>query len=75
MPSDDVDDLKVIENVHIPSKTANIIEDISIGSNTPIIDEGHASYEGTSEIVDAIFGTPLDVDAHAHDISEFASEL
>ena len=52
--SDDVDDSKVVEDVHIPSKTSNIIEDISVGSNTPILDEGHVSYKGTSEVVDAI---------------------
>jgi len=44
---------------------------------TLIIDEGHASYEGTNEVVDAIVepGTLLDVHAHAHDISGHAPEL
>ena len=76
MPSD-VDDSKVVEDVYISSKTATIMEDISIGFDTPITDEGHASYEGNSEVVDAIVesGTPLNVNAHAHDISESASEL
>jgi len=48
----------------------------SVGSNTPIIYESHASYEGTSE-VDAIvkYDALLDVDAYAHDISESAPEL
>jgi len=48
-----------------------------VGSDAPIINEGHASYEGTSEVVDVVVesGTPLDVDAHAHDISESAPEL
>ena len=32
VPSDNVDDLKVVEDVHIRSKTVNIIEDISVGS-------------------------------------------
>jgi len=70
--SDDVDDSKVADDVHVSSKTASIIKDISVDFNTPIIEEGHASYEDTSEIVDAIIesGTPLDVDAHAQDISE-----
>ena len=38
---------------------------------------GHTSYEDTSEVVDAIVesGTPLDIDAYAHDIIEFAPEL
>ena len=50
---------------------------ISVGSDTSIIEEGHASYEGTSELVDAIVesDTSLDVDAYAHDISESAPEL
>jgi len=29
VPSDDVDDSKVVEDIHILSKTASIIEDIS----------------------------------------------
>jgi len=75
VPSDDVDDSKVVEDVHVPSKTASIIEDISVGSDTLII-ESHTSYEGTSEIVNVIVEyTPLDVDAHAHDTSESAPEL
>ena len=55
---------------HVPSRTASTIEDVSISSNTLIIEEGHASYESTS-VVDAIveFGIPSDVDVHAHDIS------
>jgi len=75
--SSDVNDLKVVENVHVPFKTANIIENILVSSDVPIIDEGHASYEGTSEVVDVIVesGTPLDVDTHAHDIREYVLEL
>ena len=46
MLSDDVDDSKVVDDVHVSSKTVSIIEDISVGSDTPII-EGRASYEGT----------------------------
>ena len=61
--SEDVDDLKVVEDVHISSKTASIIEDISVSFDTSIIEEGHASYEDTSEVAEAIVdsGTPLDV--------------
>jgi len=62
--SDDVDDSKVIEDVHVLSKTTSIIEDISVSSDTLILDEGHAPYEGTTEIVNAIVesGTPLIVE-------------
>jgi len=34
LPSDDVDDSKVVEDVHIPSKITGIIEDVSIDSDT-----------------------------------------
>jgi len=33
VPSEYVDDLKVVEDVHIPSKTASIMKGISIGSD------------------------------------------
>jgi len=64
--SNDVDGSKVVENIHIPSKITSIIEDISVCSDTPILDEGHTSYEGTSEVVDVIVesGTSLTIDAH-----------
>ena len=77
IPSDDADDSKVLEDVHVPSKTTSIIEDLSVGSDTPIHDEGHTSYEGTSEVVNVIvnFGTLLIVDAHVHDTSDSAYEL
>jgi len=53
------------------------MENLLVGSDTPIIDKDHAFYEGISEVVDAIVesGTILDADTHAHDISEFAFEL
>jgi len=46
-------------------------------TDTLILDEGHASYEGTSEAVDAIVesGKSFDVDVHAHDICESAPKL
>jgi len=74
--SDDVDDSKV-DDVHVPSKTTSAIEDISVGSDTPILDEGYASYESTSEVEDAIVesGISLTVDVHVHDTSDFASKL
>jgi len=54
VPNDDVDDSKVVEDVHIPSKTASIIEDISVGFITPIIDEVHMSSDGTNDDVDEL---------------------
>jgi len=41
VPSDDVDDSKVVEDVHVPSKNVGIIENIAVGSDTPNIDEIH----------------------------------
>ena len=38
VPSDNVDDSKVVEDVHAPSKASSIIDDISVGFETPIID-------------------------------------
>ena len=52
--SDDVDDSKVAEDVHAPSKAASVIEDITVGSDTPIIDEIHMSSDSTSDDVNEI---------------------
>jgi len=40
VPSNDVDDSKVVENIHIPPKIIRVIEDILVGSHT-LISEGH----------------------------------
>jgi len=77
MPSEDVDDSKVVEDVHVSFKTPSIMEDISVGFDIPIIDGDYASYEGDSEVVDVKIesGTLLDVNAHAHDINELVPKL
>ena len=54
MPSDDTDDSKVIEDVHVPFKTASIIEDISVGSDTLIINKVHMSSDDTSDDVNKL---------------------
>ena len=54
MSSNDVDDSKVVEDVHVPPKTASIIEDVSVGSDTPIINEAHVSFDSTSDDVNEI---------------------
>ena len=41
VPNDDIDNSKVVEDVHVPSNTAGIIEDVSVGSDTPIINKVH----------------------------------
>ena len=77
MPSEDVDDSKVVEDVHVPFKTPSIMKDISVGFDIPIIDGDYASYEGDSEVVDVKIesGTTLDIVAHAYDINKSAPEL
>ena len=49
MSSDDVDDSKVIEDDHVPPKTASIIEDLSVGYGIPIFDETHVSSYSSSD--------------------------
>ena len=75
--SDDVDESKVVEDVFFSSETTSIIEDIPVGSDTPILDESNASYEGTGEIMDVIVksDTPLTVDAHVHGTNDVVPEL
>ena len=54
IPNYDVDNSKVVKDVHVHFKTTSIIEYVSVGSNALLVDEGHASYEDISEAVDAI---------------------
>ena len=39
MPSDDVDDLKVVEDVNVHSEISSVVEDLLVNPDTPIIDE------------------------------------
>jgi len=54
VPIDDVDDLKVVEDVQVPPKTVSIIENIAVSFDTPIIDETHMSSDSASDDVDEI---------------------
>ena len=54
MRSVEGDDSKVVEVVHVPSKTASIIEYISVSSDTTIIDEVHMSSNSTNDDMDEI---------------------
>jgi len=47
--SDDVDDSKIVEDVHVSPKTASITGDILVGSSTPIFDEAHVSSDSTDD--------------------------
>ena len=46
--SSDVDDSKVVEDVNVSSKTTSIIKDISVDSDMPNFNDGHAFYKSTS---------------------------
>ena len=48
------DGSKVVEDVHIPPKTASIIEDLSSGSGAPIFDEANVSSDSTSDDVSEV---------------------
>jgi len=54
VPSNDVDDSKVVEDVHVPHNVVSITEDISFGFGTPIFDEAHVSFESTGDDVNDI---------------------
>ena len=57
MPTDDIDDSKVIEEVDVPSKTHSIIEDTSVCADTLVNDEIHTSSDSASDDVDEIVET------------------
>jgi len=52
--TDDVDDSKVTEEFHVPSKTLIIIEDTSVCADTLVNDEIHMSSDSVSDDVDEI---------------------
>jgi len=54
VPSDDVDDSKVVDDAHIFPKTASIIEDITVGFGTLNFYEAHVSSDSTSDDVNEI---------------------
>ena len=54
MPSNDVDDSKVVEDVNVLSEIFAVVEDLLVNPDTPIIDESHVSSAGTSDIVDVL---------------------
>jgi len=68
VPIEDVDDSKVIEEVHIPSKTLSIIEYTSVCTDTLVNDEIHMSSDSASNDVDEIVesNTPLRLVSHSN---------
>ena len=54
MPNDDIDDSKVVEDVHVHSEISGAIEDPLVNPGTPIIDESHVSSAGTNNVDDVL---------------------
>jgi len=59
VPSDDVDDSKVIEDVHIHSEISSVVEDPLVNPGTPIIDEKHVSFARTSDVVNVLMESSI----------------
>ena len=49
MPSDNVDDSKVVKDDDILLKVTSIVEDTLVDSGTPIVDEVYMSSDSTNE--------------------------
>ena len=54
MPNNDVDESKVVEDIHVPPKTASIIKDKTVDFSTPIFDEIHVASDSTGDDVNEI---------------------
>ena len=69
MPSDDIDDSRVVEDVYVPFKLTSVVEDTLVYSSTPILNKVHVSSEGTSDVVDALMesSTPITHDIYVHE--------
>jgi len=59
MSSDEVDVSKVIEELHVPSKTVSIIEDTAVGADTLVIDEIHMSDSASDDVNEIVEPTTL----------------
>ena len=60
--------MKVVENVHVPFKTASIIKNISVSSDTPIIDEIYMSFDGTSDDMDKLVEPTILAVSHSNSL-------
>jgi len=69
VPSDDIDDSRVVEDVYVPFKLTSVVEDTLVYSSTPILNKVHVSSEGTSDVVDALMesSTPISHDIYVHE--------
>ena len=53
MPSDDVDNSRVVEDVYVPSEIISVVDNTLVDPSTLTLDEVYVSFEDTSD-VDAI---------------------
>jgi len=81
VPSDDVDNSKVVKDVHshseIPnSEISSVVEDPLVNPATPIIDESHVSSAGTSDVVKVLVdsSTPIPDEAYVHEDNQESQE-
>ena len=54
VPSDGVDDSKIVKDAHIHSEISSVVEDPLANPDTPIINESHVSSAGTNDVMDAL---------------------
>ena len=59
--NNDVDNSKVIEDVHVPIKIASIIKDITVDFGTEIFDEIHVSFDSIGDDVNEIVESNIPV--------------
>ena len=67
MPSDDIDDSKVVEDVHVHSEISGIVEDSLVNLGIPIIDVSHVPSAGINDVnvpVDSRIPTPNEIYIH-----------
>ena len=73
MPSVDVDDSRVVEDVYVPSEITSVVDDTLIHFSTPILNEIHVSSESISDavnvLVDSSIHIPDDIYVHKDDTS------
>ena len=77
MPNDIVDDSNIVEDVYFSPQTISVIDHIVVESCTPILDEVHQFFEGTSDDVDVrgVSSTFISTDVHTRDNNTSDTEV
>ena len=50
LPSDDVDDSRVVEDVYVPFEIISVVDNTLVDPSTPTLDEVYISFEDTSDV-------------------------